>query len=137
MISISAVGIALGQVIMGVYMLLKAKDVDVTAFSWLPLASFAFVLFLSQFGILSLPFVVLAEIMPQKIKDGCVSFCMSLLWLLSFIIRKYLPLLMESIGFHGSMFLFAGICLCGAAFIILCMPETKMKSHEEIMKSLE
>lgn len=127
----------MGQVVLGVYMMLKAKDVDVTAFNWLPLACFGFVIFLSQFGVLSLPFVVLAEIMPQKIKDGSVSFCMSFLWILSFIARKFLPLLIELIGFHGCMFLFAGICLCGAVFIFTFMPETKCKSHEEIMRSLE
>lgn len=122
---------------MGVYMMLKSNDADVTAINWIPLASFGFVLFVSQLGVLSLPFVVLAEIMPYKIKDTSVTCCMSLLWILSFITRKYLPLLIQLIGFHGSMFLFAGICLCGAAFVILFMPETKMKSHEEIMKSLE
>lgn len=59
MISISAVGIALGQTVLGVYMMLKAQGVDVSAFTWIPLGSFSFVLFLSQFGVLSLPFVVL------------------------------------------------------------------------------
>lgn len=75
--------------------------------------------------------------MPERIKDGCVSFCMSLLWTFSFIIIKYLPMLMELLGFHGSMYLFAGICIAGAAFIVTVMPETKCKTHEEIMKSLE
>lgn len=75
--------------------------------------------------------------MPERIKDGCVSFCMSLLWTFSFIIIKYLPMLMELLGFHGSMYLFAGICIAGAAFVVTVMPETKCKTHEEIMKSLE
>lgn len=137
MISVSATGIALGQTVLGLYMMLKSWNVDVSAFTWIPLGSFSFVLFLSQVGVLSLPFVVLAEIMPQKIKDGSVSFCMSLLWLLSFISRKYLPLLIDLIDFHGCMFLFAGISVCGAIFIISYMPETKCRTHEEIMKSLE
>lgn len=134
---LSAVLMALGLVVLGVYMMLKSWNIDVSAFSWIPLASFSFAVFVSQLGVLSIPFLILAEIMPEKIKDGCVSFCMSLLWAFSFIIIKYLPLLTEWLTFHGSMYLFAGVCICGAAFILAVMPETKCKSHEEIMKSLE
>lgn len=133
----SAIGLALGQLVLGVYMMLKSWDVDVTAFNFIPLVSFSFVVFVSMLGVLSLPFVVLAEILPEKIKDACVSFCMAISWIFSFITIKYLPALNELIGFHGSMFLFAGICVCGAIFILLFMPETKGLSHAEIMRSLE
>ena len=128
---------ALGLIVLGVYMMLKSWNIDVTTFNWIPLVSFSFVVFVSQLGVLSLPFIVMAEIMPEKIKDACVSFCMSLLWTFSFITIKYLPALTETLGFHGSMFLFAFVCICGATFVIAFMPETKCKSHEEIMKSLE
>lgn len=137
MISVSAAGVALGLSILGVYMMLKSWNIDVTAFNWLPLASFSFIIVLSQMGVLSLPFVVLNEIMPEKIKDGCCTFCMSILWLFSFITRKYFPLLIDLICLHGSIFLFAGVCVCGAVFVLTFMPETKCKSHAEIMKSLE
>lgn len=137
MISISAAGVALGLTVLGVYMMLKSRDVDVSAFNWLPLATFSFVIVLSQMGVLSLPFVVLSEIMPEKIKDGCCAACMALLWLFSFITRKYFPLSVELIGFHGSIFVFAGVCVCGAVFVISFVPETKCKSHAEIMKSLD
>lgn len=127
---------ALGLTVLGVYMMLKSWDIDVTAFNWIPLMSFAFVVFVSQLGVLSLPFIVLSEIMPEKIKDAAVSFCMSLLWLLVFITLKFLPILNELIGMYNSMFVFAVCCLLGALFIITSIPETKCKSHHEIMKSL-
>lgn len=137
MIALSAVSMALGLSVLGGYMMLKSWHIDVTAFGWVPLVSLSFVVFVSQLGVLSLVFIVLAEIFPEKIKDGCVSFCMSLLWLFSFIIIKYLPLLMEVLTFYGSMYLFAAICMAGTVFILSVMPETKCKSHAEIMKSLE
>lgn len=133
----SAIGVALGQTVLGVYMMLKSWNIDVTAFSWIPVISFSSVVFVSMLGILSLPFLLLAELTPEKIKDGSVAFCMAISWIFSFITIKYLPLLNELGGFQSSMFLFAGICVCGAVFIILSMPETKCKTHEEIMKSLE
>lgn len=137
LIVISAISMALGLICLGVYMMLKSWNIDVSAFGLVPLISFAGVVFVSQLGVLSLPFIVLAEIMPEKIKDQCVSFCMSLLWVFAFLTIKYFPALNELLGFHGSMFLFAGVCFGGALFVILFMPETKCKSHEDIMKSLE
>lgn len=86
---------------------------------------------------LTLPFVIITEIMPAKLKDFGVSFSMSLLWLLAFIMLKYLPFIIELLSFHGSMFLFASVCLIGALFIGQFVPETgNGKSHAEIMKSL-
>lgn len=42
----------------------------------------------------------------------------------------------EILGFGESMFLFAGVCVACELFIIFFVPETKGKSHEEIMESL-
>lgn len=133
----SAVGVALGQTMLGFYMMIKLWGVDVTAFNWIPVVSFSVVVFVSMLGILSLPFLCLAELLPEKIKDASVAFCMAISWIFSFITIKYLPLLNQMIEFHGSMFLFAGICVCAAGFIISFMPETKCKTHNQIMKSLE
>lgn len=132
----STVGTAFGLVVLGTFVMLKSWGHELESFNWIPLVSFSFVIFISSLGVLNLPFVVIAEIMPENIKDFAVSFCMTVLWTLTFIMVKYLPFLTESLGFHWSMFLFAGICLLGELFIILAMPETKGKSYEEIMDAL-
>lgn len=74
--------------------------------------------------------------MPENIKDFGISFCVALLWILAFGLIKLLPLLIETLEFHGTMFLFAIFCLSGASFILVCMPETKFKSYDEIMRAL-
>lgn len=56
----SAIGVALGQTMLGAYMLLKMRNIDVTAFSWVPILAFSIVLFVSMLGILTLPFLLLA-----------------------------------------------------------------------------
>lgn len=136
-------------------MMLKKWNYDVEEFSWIPITSFSFVIFIASWAILTLPFLVISEIMPEHLKDFGVSFCMTLLWSFAFITIKYLPFLTGTLGFHGSMFLFASVCLSSAVFIILFMPETKGKrqtielflfhyvclfflgkSYEQIMNSL-
>lgn len=120
----------------GVYMMLKSWNYDVQPYNWIPLASFSFCIFISSCAMLTLPFVIISEIMPEKLKDFGVSFSMSLLWILAFIMLKYLPFLIDLLSFHGSMFLFASVCIAGALFIGRFCPETKGKNHLEIMKSL-
>lgn len=74
--------------------------------------------------------------MPENIKDFAVSFCMTILWCSIFIVVKYYPHLTESIGFATTMFIFAGMCALSEVFVIFFLPETKGKSHSEIMDSL-
>lgn len=134
--TISTIGTAAGLVALGTYVMFKTWGYHVEPINWFPIASFSFVIFIASLGVLNLPFVVIAEVMPANIKDFGVSFCMVVLWLVTFIMVKYLPFITESIGFHNSMFVFAGICLLGEIFIAVIVPETKGKSHEEIMDSL-
>lgn len=134
---VSAVGSGIGLSTLGVYMMLKSWNYDVEFLNWLPVASFSFVIFIASWAVLTLPFLVISEVMPENLKDFGVSFCMSLLWLCAFATIKCLPLLIEVLGFHGNMFLFGGFCFCSALFITMVMPETKGKSYEQIMNSLQ
>lgn len=80
---VSAVGIGLGQSAMGTYSYFQMLGCPVASFSWVPIAGFSFMLFLAAVGLLSLPFLVVSEIMPQKIRSTAIMILMSTLWLIS------------------------------------------------------
>lgn len=132
----STAGTACGFIFLGTYMQFKEWNYDLEAFNWIPIASFGIVIFLGTMGITTLPYTVIGEVMPHALKDFGVSFCMMLLSLCSFFALKFLPLLIDTLGLHSAMFLFSGVCVAGTVFIIFEVPETKGKSHEEIMNSL-
>lgn len=132
----SSVGTALGLITLGVYMMLKSWDYAVESFNYIPIGSFSFVILIANLALTPLPFLVISEVMPNKLKNFGSSFCLTLVWILVFIMIKFLPFLMENLQFHGTMFLFASICLAGGLFIALKMPETKGRSYEQIMNSL-
>lgn len=134
---ISSIGIALGLITLGVYMLCKQWGLPVEMLSFIPIASFSFVIFIASWAVLSLPFLVISEILPQKLKNFGISFCMTVLWCCAFLIIKFLPLMTQSFGFHGTIFIFAAICIMSAIFILFFMPETKGKTYDEIMRALE
>ncbi|XP_005190291.2 facilitated trehalose transporter Tret1 [Musca domestica] len=129
---ISVIGTGTGLLCLGLFMCFG----DPLSGSWIPVASFSFIIFIGCWGVITLPFLVVAEIMPPKIRNlGCMI-CMLCLWLYSFFLLKYMGLFSELIGMHGVMFFFSTCSFIGAIFIGICVPETKGKPIEEILRRL-
>ncbi|XP_065084145.1 facilitated trehalose transporter Tret1-like [Ochlerotatus camptorhynchus] len=134
LLMVSATGIGLGLAIFAGFSYAKYVGLDVESFTWLPLVCFSFVIFIGSVGVLTLPFLVLAEVMPQKIKGFAISFCMGILWIFAFLAIKYFSTLFDVLGMHGTMLLFSVCSLGGALFVAFMVPETKGKSLEAIAK---
>lgn len=66
----SAVGTAIGLACLGVFSHLKLTGYDLNEFGWIPIASFSFIIFMANWGIVAIPFLVISEIMPEKV---CIS----------------------------------------------------------------
>lgn len=54
--------------------MLKSWQYDIDAYNWIPVASFSFVIFIASWAVLTLTSLVIAEIMPENIKDFGVTF---------------------------------------------------------------
>lgn len=66
---ISSLGAGLSLVALGTYTYLNSLGYYVQPFSWLAIASFSSMLFLASCGIIPLPYVILSEIMPDKVRQ--------------------------------------------------------------------
>ncbi len=80
--------------------------------------------------------VVLSEIFPNRIRGAAVAVCTFFLWGASFVLAYTFPLLNNSMGTHGTFWIYSGITLAGFIFIKFRLPETKGKSLEQIEKEL-
>lgn len=118
-------------------MMLSYHEYDVEAYNWIPIVAYSFVLFLLALAVSSIGMTVTAEVMPDKIKDFGLAYAGVLNMLSTFIVVKSLPTVSALIGWHGCMFIFATICLFGAIFVSIYLPETKGKSYDEIMNSVK
>lgn len=136
LIGFSALGTGIGLSIFGMYSYFKMLEYDVSSYMWVPIASFSFVICIASWGVLTLPFVIIAEVLPEKIRPSGTSICMCVLWSLSFLALKYFYALSQVLGMHGAVFLFSGVCFLGTLFVMIWVPETKGKTFEEIMKLL-
>lgn len=62
LISTSSFGISLGMFIFALYSYLNGLGYDLSHFTWIPLVSFSFTLWIANLGVLTLPFLVTSEL---------------------------------------------------------------------------
>lgn len=62
---------------------------------------------------------------------------LEVMWILAFVLLSFYPMLTATFGAYNCMFFFASCCIVGTVFYLTVLPETKGKSHEEIIKALE
>lgn len=64
----SFAGTAISQAILATYMLIDTcTDFDVEPYNWVPVVSFSAMIFLAACGAIPIPFVVIAEVLPEKV----------------------------------------------------------------------
>lgn len=68
LLTFSTCGAFLGLASLGIYSFLTNRlGLELREFNWVPLVSFSTFIFISCFGIVPLPFIVLTEILPAKV----------------------------------------------------------------------
>lgn len=103
-----------GLVICSVYPL---KD---TNFSWVPATLLFAYIFTGTFGILTLPFAMVAEMYPQKARGFAAGITMSLAFLMSFVVIKTFSDAFEYFGSAVVFSFYALVAAFGVVFGIFC-----------------
>lgn len=67
MMGLSAYGTTIGLCVLGSYTLLKSQGFNVESFSWIPLLAFSLVIFIANWGLMTLPFMIVSEISHPKV----------------------------------------------------------------------
>ena len=80
--------------------------------------------------------VLISEIFPNRIRGAAISVSVSALWIACFILTYTFPLLYKTLGSASTFWVYAAICLAGAVFIMLRVPETRGKTLEQIEHEL-
>ncbi|XP_013191246.2 facilitated trehalose transporter Tret1 [Amyelois transitella] len=129
---ISSTSMIITLIALGAYCYLKIAKVDVSAYGWLPLACLVIYVLGFSVGFGPIPWLMLGEILPAKIRGTAASISTGLNWTCAFIVTKTFHNLSEAIQMHGTLWLFGVICLIGLLFVIFFVPETRGKTLEEI-----
>ncbi|XP_017889015.1 facilitated trehalose transporter Tret1 isoform X2 [Ceratina calcarata] len=132
---ISGVSMFLTLFTFGTFFYVKnAIGADVSSFGWIPLASLIIYVIGFSLGFGPIPWLMMGEILPVKIRGSAASIATAFNWSCTFIVTKTYEDLTSVIGGYGVFWMFGTIVMIGFIFVIACVPETSGRSLEEIEK---
>uniref|UniRef100_A0A336MC58 CSON014915 protein n=1 Tax=Culicoides sonorensis TaxID=179676 RepID=A0A336MC58_CULSO len=127
---ISSFGSFLSLTVMGSYYYLQAIHVDVTQFNILPLISFSVLVLFSAVGLAGIPFVVIAELVPQRMRGPMFTMCLVFFsCVVAGVMTSFMPMV-ELLGMHGYIWLYAVLSIITCTFTMIFIPETRKKPEE-------
>ncbi|CAB3239916.1 unnamed protein product [Arctia plantaginis] len=134
---ISSVIMTIMLTILGSYFYVKYNtEIDVASLGWLPLTCIMIYLLGFSLAFGPIPWLMMGEILPAKIRGGAASLVTAFNWLCTFTVTKTFHNILEGIGPAGTFWLFGSICFIGLFFVAIFVPETRGKSLEQIENKL-
>lgn len=125
---VSLAGCSFGIFTMAAYLYCDSLAYDMSMFTWVPVTSMAFVIFISSVGIVPLGGICTIEVMPTNVRTIGLTIGMISMNISAFAIIYTFPMLIEIIQLYGCMAILGSFCTFGIFFVIICMDETKGKT---------
>ncbi|KAB0794302.1 hypothetical protein PPYR_11141 [Photinus pyralis] len=132
----SALGMAFAMALLGLYFYIRNSPIAKDHLFWLPVASLICYNISYCLGFGPLPWAVVGELFPANVKSFASTIAASICWLLAFIITNSFGTVTETMGIHGSFWLFSGFCTLAFFFVYFLLPETSGKTLQEIQAIL-
>ena len=126
---IGSIGLACIYAILGTGYFFKSTGIHMVVLIVLALACYAMTL-------APIVWVIIAEIFPNRIRGAAMSIAVFSLWVGCTALTLAFPYLKNSLGPHGTFWLYGVICVIGFFVILTKLPETKGKTLEDIERQL-
>ncbi|CAL1682959.1 unnamed protein product [Lasius platythorax] len=129
---ISGVGMTIFMGILSLYLFLAENGTVMPDNGVIPVVCLMLYIFMSTLGYLIIPFAMVGEIFPPKVKDILSNLTVAIGYGFSAITVKMYPDMLRLMSMQGVFLFFAIISFVGVIFILLFLPETKGKTLREI-----
>lgn len=134
---VSAAGTAICFFTFGAYYFLLELCADhVSQLLWLPLTSMCGVVLIASVAVSKLPYYIISELVPVKVRGPAVTCCLTLSWLVTFAVVQSYHTMVEWLGISGTMWSYGVSCVLEIFFVYYFLPETKNLTFEEIQTKL-
>lgn len=133
---ISSVSMTTTLFILATFFYFKMMGYNVEPFGFLPLLSFAVYIVGFSIGFGPVPWLMMGEILPAKIRGSAASLVTAFNWSCTFVVTKTFVDFSNLMGFHGTFWAFSCITFASLFFVIFFVPETQGKSLEDIERNL-
>ncbi|XP_018576203.1 facilitated trehalose transporter Tret1-like [Anoplophora glabripennis] len=134
---VSAVGIIISEVPLGIYCYMHIKGYHVEDVGFIPILCLVMYIIMFNTGLAILPWSMMGELFPDSVKFKASSLATSITWFLGFFIAKYFPSATDNVWLGIAFWIFAGFCIICIPFTIFYVIETKGKSLQEIQDILQ
>ncbi|XP_026750546.1 facilitated trehalose transporter Tret1-like [Galleria mellonella] len=114
-----------------------ARDFGLLAPAWLPVVTLCVCIFCDSSGLLPVSVIINGEMFSFKYRGTVMAAATAAGSLVAFLETLFFKPLAKSMGIHVAFYFFGILCLFVAVYVILVLPETKMKSVEEIQDKLK
>lgn len=128
----SCLGMCATHIPLGLYIYLTDQGFDTSSFSFVPVLTLALNILAYCNGAGPVPWIIPAEIFPQRVKISATSLIATFNWFFSFLMTYSFGILMFKIGLAASFWFFGICCFVFAFYCQIVVPETKGKSLEEL-----
>jgi len=129
---VSGIGMTISMSGLSLYLFLIENGTVISDNGVTPVVCMMLYVFTSTLGYLIIPYIMVGEIFPSKVKDVLSGLSVAISYLLSAITIKIYPDMLRLMSMQGLFLFFAIISLVGVVFIFLFLPETRGKTLREI-----
>lgn len=102
------------------------------AYGWIPISALLLSVVTGNLGFLTLPFAMLGEVFPAKIRGWACGVTTFIATIYSFLAIKLFPDMRHWMGYHNVFTLYTAVVAIGTVTMYFCLPETHGKSLQEI-----
>ncbi|XP_028029446.1 facilitated trehalose transporter Tret1-like [Bombyx mandarina] len=135
LLAVTSVVAGFSMALLGVWFYLQGIGVFMPG--WVPIAALCICIFADASGLQPLPFVIMTEMFSFQLRGTVATLVMAISLATDFALLRLFAPLTELIGYHFTFWMFSLICLSNVFYLIFCVPETKMRSLEDIYADLE
>jgi len=122
---------------LGAFFYFREMDEEsVSGLGWIPLLSLILYVVSFSLGFGPIPWVIMGEIYPARIRSVAAGLTTSFNWACTFLVTKCFPYVVDTFGASSAFFGFAIICMFAVLFIVFYVPETQGDSLEDIETKL-
>ena len=130
---VSGAGMTIFMAVLSIYLLMEDRGyLARNGGSLVPVVCVLMYIFSSTLGFLVVPFAMVGEVYPPKVKEVLTGLTSCIGYIFSSITVKTYPDMEASMGRHGVFIFFTVLSLAGTLFVLYFLPETKGKTLTEI-----
>lgn len=128
---ISIIGSGITLAVEGLYFYFEGK-IDMSSYHYVPLLALISYVVIYNIGMGCVPIIILGELFPPNVKAFALCLCDIFFDIVVTFMSKFFQFMKDDFGMHVPFFAFTVFCGIGLVFVVLCVPETKGKTLEEI-----